>query len=217
VGSSPLTVGLTGGVGSGKSTVARLLAVRGAACCDADELVAEMYAGGPAVDAVRALFGASVIAADGSVDRRALGEVVLADTSARRRLEAAIHPLVRAEIRAWRDGMARAAQSPDVAVVEAALLVESGTWSDYDRLVVVAAPLPLRRERALAGGWRRETFDRVADAQADDKARAAVADYLVDNVGDQAELERAVAGLWQHLVGDAIARREGRVLPHRRD
>lgn len=198
-----LTVGLTGGVASGKSTVAGMLEQRGAARCDADEVVAGLYARGGAVAAVEALFGPTVIAADGSVDRRALADVVLADAEARGRLEAAIHPLVRATIRGWLDALRSSARPPDVAVVEAALLVESGSYRDYDRLVVVAAPRALRRERAVAAGWRPEVFDRVAAAQVNDHARAAVADYVIGNAGDAAALERAVTGVWEQLTRDA--------------
>jgi dephospho-CoA kinase len=211
-----LTVGLTGGVASGKSTVARMLAGYGAARCDADEVVATLYARGGAVAAVEKLFGPTVLAADGSVDRRALADVVLVDAEARGRLEAAIHPLVRAAIRGWLDGLASSARPPEVAVVEAALLVESGSYRDYDRLVVVAAPGTLRRDRALAAGWRPEVFDRVAAAQVDDKARASVADYVIGNERDAAALERAVADLWEHLTRDVTAKLEGRSLPRRR-
>ncbi len=212
-----LRVGLTGGVASGKSTLARALGALGAAVCDADELVAELYRpGGAGTHAVRELFGASVIAPDGGVDRARLGEVVLADEAARRRLEAAIHPQVRAlsasRLQGWRSGEA----APDVAVLEAALLVETGAYRDYDRLVVVTAPEEERRARALAAGWSRERLDRVIAAQLGETERAAAADYLVHNERGVPELERAAATLWVLLAEDAARLAEGLPLPERR-
>ncbi|MCU0291275.1 MAG: dephospho-CoA kinase [Thermoanaerobaculaceae bacterium] len=201
-----LTLGLTGGVGSGKSTVASLLEARGAAVLDADRLVAELY--GPGLECTRAIaarFGPRVLAADGSVDRRALGALVLADEQARGWLEALVHPAVRREIGRWLAGLRASAPPPPVAVVEAALLVETGAWSEYDRLVVVTASLELRRARALAGGWSPEQFDRTVAAQATDAAREAVAHHVVLNAGDLASLTRAVDALWAELLETAAS------------
>lgn len=202
-------MGLTGPVASGKSRVAGLLAELGAVVRDADIVVEELYAGGAGARAVRDLFGASVIGPDGAVDRRALGRVVLAEGTARQRLEAAIHPLVRAELARWLDGLESTTAAPTVAVVEAALLVETGAYRDYHRLLVVRAPLAVRRQRALDAGWSAETFDRIAAVQASDEARAAAADYVVDNSSDAAALAAATARVWQQLVGDAAALASG--------
>jgi dephospho-CoA kinase len=211
-----LWVGLTGGVASGKSTVARLLEAHGAAVRDADAVVEELYAGGEGAAAVQGLFGASVMAADGSVDRHALGRVVLADAEARQRLEGAVHPLVRAELASWRASLERLAPPPAVAVVEAALLLETGLCREYDRLVVVMAPLAARRQRALAAAWQAGAFEKVVAAQASDEARAAVADYLVENISDPNALDKAVSTLWELLEQDAATRLAGRALPARR-
>src|SRR5512139_2293162 len=118
-----LKVGLTGGVASGKSAVARLLAARGAAVRDADRVVEELYRrGAPGAAAVAGLFGPAALAPDGSVDRGRLADLVLADPNRRRALEAAIHPLVRAELVRWTGALEGAEPAPAVAVVEAALL-----------------------------------------------------------------------------------------------
>ncbi len=211
-----LRVGLAGGVASGKSAVAALLAQFGAAVCDADALVRELYRpGGAGAAAVERLFGRAVLAADGGVDRERLAAVALPDPVARRRLEAAVHPLVRAGVAAWLQGLAQAGP-PQVAVVEAALLVETGTFRDYDRLVVVAAPESTRLARAIAKGWAEARFRRVAAAQVADDAREVVADYLVRNDGGLEALAIAAAELWALLVEDARRLEEGATLPPRR-
>jgi len=212
-----LKVGLTGGVACGKSTLARLLCDLGAAVCDADLVVRELYrGGGPGARAVDALFGPGLLTEDGSVDRAALAALVLADPTARRRLEEAIHPLVRDWLAAWVGPLEHSPDPPAVAVVEAALLVETGYYSEYHRLVVVTAPAPVRRARALASGWDPRAFERVLAAQADDAAREKVADYLVANNGDEAALKTAAERLWQALLGDARLLSAGKPLPPRR-
>lgn len=208
-----LKVGLTGGVASGKSTVAAALAALGAATCDADAVVASLYA--PGTDCTRAIaarFGAAVLANDGGIDRRALGSVVLADREARRWLEAVVHPAVRAEIAAWFEHLRATQPDLEVAVVEAALLVETGSWRDYDRLVVVSAPLAVRRARAAAAGWDAAAFERVLAAQLGDAAREAVADYVVVNAKSRSELTAAVERLWVQLARDAARVQEKHAL-----
>ncbi|MDD5562534.1 MAG: dephospho-CoA kinase [Thermoanaerobaculaceae bacterium] len=212
-----LRVGLTGGVASGKSALAALLARLGAAACDADAIVAELYRpGGAAVAAVARIFGAGVVAPDGGVDRGALAAAALADPAARQRLEAAVHPLVRARVAAWLEAAAAAATPPDVAVVEAALLVETGSFRDYDRLVAVAVPEPARVARALAKGWPEAKVRRIVAAQASDGERAAAADYVVRNDGEPEALAAAARRLWALLVEDAQRLRAGVPLPPRR-
>ncbi len=209
-----LRVGLTGGVASGKSRLAALLAQAGAAVRDADRVVANLYqAGGAATAAVLAEFGPGVLATDGSVDRARLAARVLADPAARRRLEQLVHPLVQREVAAWFEGLAASPAPPAVAVVEAALLVETGSWRVYHRLVVVEAPLPQRRQRALAAGWCEETFDAVVAAQATDEARRAVAHYLVVNDGSEEVLRDKARRLWCALLADAKRLHAGTPLP----
>ena len=206
-----LRVGLTGGLASGKSTLAALLAGHGAAVRDADELVAGLYQPGAAgVRLVTELFGTALMTAGGAVDRHRLGALVLRDPTRRGRLEAATHPLVRAEIARWFAELEARTPAPEVAVLEAALLVETGSWRDYHRLVVVTAPVELRRARARAAGWPADAIDLVFAAQASDAQREAVADYLVPNEGDSGNLVAAAGRLWAALVEDATALAAGR-------
>ncbi len=210
-----LRVGLTGGVASGKSTLAAHLVRLGAAACDADAIVGELYRpGGAAVAAVSRLFGATV-APDGGVDRDALAAEVLADGAARERLEAAVHPLVRSRIAAWLAAAAAVDPPPAVALVEAALLVETGAFRDYDRLVVVTAPEAVRVARAVARGWPEARARRIAAAQASEAERAALADYLVRNDGEPEALADAAERLWPLLLEDAARLDEGAALPAR--
>jgi dephospho-CoA kinase len=216
---SVLRVGLTGGVASGKSTVAGMLGAKGAQLRDADSVVAELYRpGGEGAEEVGRLFGRAVLSAAGGVDAGALAEVVLHDAAARRRLERAVHPLVRAELARWfavLEGLAVPVPVP-VAVAEAALLVETGSFRSFDRLVVVSADAEARRRRALAAGWSSERFERVVAAQLADEAREAVADYVVRNDGSLAALGAAVDDLWALLLEDAAALAAGRPLALRR-
>jgi dephospho-CoA kinase len=212
-----LRVGLTGGVASGKSTVSRLLAEHGAAVRDADEVVRRAYLPGrPGAAAVAALFGDGMLTAAGGVDHAALAAVVLSDAAARRRLEKAIHPIVRADVRAWLAELESADEPPSIAVVEAALLVETGAWRDYDRLVVVSADVELRRARALAGGWSRPVLDSVIAAQLDDEQRAAVADYVVRNDAGVMDMCADVDRVWHELRRDAALLAAGKPLPSRK-
>ncbi len=199
-----LRVGLTGGVASGKSTLAGLLGGLGAAVCDADVMVGELYQPGrPGALVVQELFGPGALAGDLSVDRSALARLVLTDPAARRRLEEAVHPLVRKAVEGWFSALAHASALPGVAVVEAALLVETGAYRDQDRLVVVRAPYEVRRARALSAGWTANRFAQVVAAQLDDAAREAVADYVVRNEGGLDALGRAARELWPMLQEDA--------------
>ncbi len=212
-----LRVGLTGGVASGKSTLARLLGNLGAAVCDADVVVEELYRPGrPGALAVQELFGNGALTGDGGVDRGALARLVLTDAGARRRLEQAVHPLVRRAVDGWFSALAHGSALPGVAVVEAALLVETGAYREQNRLVVVSAPYEVRRERALAAGWSATRFAQVVAAQLDDAAREAVADYVVRNDHGLDALARAARKLWTMLQEDALLLATGKSLPPRR-
>jgi dephospho-CoA kinase len=197
-----LLVGLTGGIGSGKSTVAALLAERGALVVDADELArAAIAPGTPGAARVAERFP-GVVGADGAVDRTGLAEVVFADAVARRDLEAIVHP----EVRRLLGERVAAAPVDAIVVFVAPLLVETGAAEGFDPLVVVTAPEDVRLER-LATSRGMDPSDaraRIA-AQASEAARVAAADLVVDNGGPRAALAVQVDALWAEL-----ARRAGR-------
>jgi len=202
-------VGLTGGLASGKSTIAKILADRGVPVFDADDAVHELYrAGGEGAAAVADLFGEDILDATGRVDREALAARVLGDDRARRRLEAAIHPLVRRSIGDWLESLG----GEPVAVVEAALLVETGSYRDYDVLVVAWCRPDQQLERAVARGLSADRARDLMNAQLplDEKKRAA--DVVVDNRGAPNDLDQEVDRAWTQLLklcADRIAYTEG--------
>jgi dephospho-CoA kinase len=189
-----LKLGLTGGIGAGKSTVARRLAERGALVVDADRLAREVVEPGTeGLVEVAATFGAGVLTADGRLDRAALGRLVFADDLARARLNAILHPRIGA-LTALRMGAA----GPDVIVVhDVPLLVENRMGAAYHLVIVVHAGAEerLRRLTAERGMPERDAAARMA-AQADDGARRAAADVWLDNSGTRAELVERVDRLW---------------------
>lgn len=194
-----LLVGLTGGIGSGKSTVARLLEAHGAVVFDADVLAREVVQPGtPGHAAVIERFGANVLAPGGEIDREALASVVFADPAARRDLEAIVHPEVR---RLFAEGSEAYRDTDRVVVLSAPLLVETGMHTAFDVLVVLSAGVStqierLMRERAMS----EEAVRARIDAQAPPEAKAEVADVVVDNEGTLSELERQIDGLWADLA-----------------
>jgi len=185
-------LGLTGGLASGKSTVAKLLGERGATVVDADRLVAELYRPGePGAAAVRELFGAGYLDDDGAVDRGKLGELAFSSDEARRQLEEAVWPLVRSRFEAH----AEAADDDAVVVHEATLLVEAGFAPAFDLVVTVEAPPGVRLARAVDRGMAEAEAGRRLKAQGDGEARRAAAHRRVDNVGTLVDLETAVDSL----------------------
>lgn len=187
-------MGLTGGIGSGKSAVARRLVERGAVLVDADQLSREVVAPGTdGLAEVVAAFSARVLDADGALDRAALADVVFTDEAARRRLEAIVHRRVRA-----RTAELVAAAAPDAVVVnDVPLLAEVGLAPTYHLVVVVQTALATRLQRlTLDRGMSRADAERRIAGQADDASRAAVADVLLSNDGTLAQLHTAVDALW---------------------
>lgn len=196
-----LRVGLTGGLASGKSTVARRLAEAGFHVVDADRLVAELYRPGAAgTRQVERLFGPTAIAPDGSVDKVALARRIFADRDARERLEHAVHPLVRerfAEIAGALDG--------GVAVLEATRLVEAGFAPDFDLIVTVEAPLELRLERAMARGLAESDARARLSAQGDGHLRRLAAHHILDNDGTLEELDEKIDRLIRAFGRNGVA------------
>ncbi len=199
-----LLVGLTGGIGSGKSTVARLLEKRGAVVFDADLLAREaVEPGTPGHAAVIERFGADVLAPGGQLDREALASIVFADPAARRDLEQIVHPEVR---RLFAEGSEAYRDTDRVVVFSAPLLVETGMHTAFEVLVVVSATVATQIERLMRQRGMSEPSIRARiDAQAPLEDKAAVADFLVDNEGWLDELESQVEQLWNDLSARAVA------------
>ena len=193
-----LLVGLTGGIGSGKSTVARLLEKRGAVVFDADLLAREaVEPGTPGHAAVIERFGADVLAPGGELDREALASIVFADPSARRDLEEIVHPEVR---RLFAEGSEAYRDTDRVVVFSAPLLVETGMHTAFEILLVVSATVATQIERLMRQRGMSESSIRARiEAQAPLEDKAAVADFLVDNEGTLDELESQVDRLWNDL------------------
>ncbi|MFC1482383.1 dephospho-CoA kinase [Myxococcota bacterium] len=197
-----LVVGLTGGIASGKSTVARLLRLRGALVVDADELAREVVRPGrPALREIVEAFGETILAADGTLDRAQLGERVFGDDEARRRLESITHPRI---ARAFADHARRARREQvPVVVYEAALLVEAGACEGLDRLlVVVASPEQQIARIAARDGLDRSAAQARIAAQAPSDEKVAAADYVIVNDGSVDKLESQVDELWEVLCDD---------------
>jgi len=193
-----LRVGLTGGIGSGKSEVGRGLAAHGAVVIDADLLAREVVASGTAglAEVVQA-FGPGVLGADGGLDRPVLGRRVFGDEEARRRLEAIIHP----RVRALAAELETSAAADTVVVHDIPLLVETGQAHDFDVVVVVdvSPDVQLDRLTRTRGMSIEDAQDRMA-AQATREARLAAADQVIHNSGNLEELQSQVDALWQRLV-----------------
>ncbi|MBX3579296.1 MAG: dephospho-CoA kinase [Rhizobiaceae bacterium] len=174
-----IVLGLTGSIGMGKSTTAKMFADEGVPVHDSDEAVHRLYAGA-AAPLVEAAFPGTVD--DGAVNREKLAKVVLGDGAAIRRLEAIIHPLVRADAASFLD-TARRAGAP-LAVLDIPLLFETGGRARVDRVAVVTAPAKVQRERVLARpGMTPEKFEAILARQVPDAEKRARADYIVDTGG----------------------------------
>ncbi|MEV0264400.1 dephospho-CoA kinase [Streptomyces sp. NPDC050617] len=193
-----LKVGLTGGIGAGKSEVSRLLASYGAVVVDADKIAREVVEPGtPGLAAVAAEFGPEVLAADGSLDRPALGAVVFADPDRRAALNAIMHPLVGA-----RSAELEAAAGPDAIVVhDVPLLAENGLAPLYEAVVVIDADPRTQLDRLVRlRGMTPDDARARMSAQATREERLAVADLVIDNDGPLDALEPQVREVWAKLV-----------------
>jgi dephospho-CoA kinase len=191
------TVALTGGIASGKSAVEQCFARRGIEICDADKVARDVVAAGSeGLREVVAVFGRSVLGADGSLDRRAMRERVFGDPDARRQLEGIIHPRVRNAI--WE---AAQAMRSAYGLLVIPLLVESGDYAWVDRVLVVDVPRAVQLGRLLArDGISRELAESMIDAQASREQRLAIADDVIDNSADLDALDAAVETLHRRYL-----------------
>jgi dephospho-CoA kinase len=193
-------VGLTGGIGSGKSTVAAFFAELGAVVLDADAVARSVLEPGtPGLAAVAAAFPGVV--SDGALDREALAAVVFADPERRQQLEAITHPLIGQETAR----AAAALPAGTVCVHDVPLLVEAGLAPAYDVVVVVEAPLTVRLERLAHRGLSEAAARERIEHQASDEQRRAVADVLLTNAGDLAALRAAVRQVWPVVSGKELS------------
>jgi dephospho-CoA kinase len=196
-------IGLTGGIASGKSVVSRMLAERGALMIDADKVGHEAYA--PGSDCYRAVidaFGADIVAADGQIDRKALGAKVFGDPEQRKRLEGIVWPWMRATM----DERLRRLRQEGVPVVvlEAAVLIEADWTPIVDQVWVVIVPPELAKERImLRNGLSAEQADQRIGAQLTNEERARHGQVIIENAGTLAELEERVTAEWARLTAAA--------------
>jgi dephospho-CoA kinase len=197
-----LRVGLTGGIGSGKSEVSKRLAALGAVVVDADKAAREVVEPGtPGLARIAEAFGPGVLRADGALDRAKLAEIVFADTDARGRLNAIVHPLVHEHMRATEEAAVRSGGDEAVIVHDIPLLAEGGEQrrGGFDLVIVVDVPPDVQVERLAARGLPEEQARARMAAQATRERRLAIADIVIDNSGTLAGLDRRVAEVWADL------------------
>ncbi len=195
-------IGLTGGIGSGKSTVADRLVAHGAALVDTDAIAHALTApGGDAIEPIRAAFGDGVVAPDGRMDRAAMRALAFSDPGARKRLEAILHPMIRARTQAGIEAAVR--EGAPYVIVAVPLLVESGDWRGrYDRVLVVDCPPEVQIERVIArSALPRAQVESILAAQASRAQRLAAADDVIDNGGAPDALDAQVARLHAAYAG----------------
>lgn len=190
-----LVVALTGGIGAGKSLVAQYFSELGARVVDADQLARiAIERGSAGFDEVVTRFGESVLR-NGDIDRKALGEIVFQDKSAKAALEAIIHPKVRELFFEVVNDLA----ADEILIYEIPLLVETGAASNFDQIITVEADLELRKSRLLKRGMFISEIESRLAAQASPAEREAVATHVIENSGDEDQLLRKVENLWEEL------------------
>jgi dephospho-CoA kinase len=198
-----LRVGLTGGIGSGKSEVSKRLAAQGAVVIDADAIAREVVARGTdGLAEVVEAFGKEILRADGELDRPRLGDIVFADPELRGKLNAIVHPRVGARMAELEQGAGQGA----IVVHDVPLIAENGLAGGYDLVVVVDVPPRIQVERLVRyRGMTREQAQARMAAQASREQRLAIAGIVIDNSGSLAELDRQVGDLWAELRRRAAA------------
>lgn len=191
-----LVVGLTGGIGAGKSTVAELFARLGALVIDADQLARmAIERGSDGFADVMLRFGDDVIV-NGDIDRKKLAEIVFSDEQARKDLEAIIHPRVQA---LFSEAVAEL-DHDDILIYEIPLLVETGAAEKFDYVITVESEIELRKSRLLKKGLYISQIEKRMASQASEEARTAVADSVIRNDGDEDSLLRQVENLWESVL-----------------
>ena len=200
-----LRVGLTGGIASGKTSVGRMFVELGARLVDADAIVHELFRPGEAVNqAVVEAFGDRVRAADGTIDRTVLGEVVFNNPQARERLNSIVHPAVIQKQKDWLDELS--SREPDaVGIVDAALMIEVGTYRNYEKLiVVVCSPDEQRKRLRQRSGLSDEQIEARIRSQMPMEEKAKYADYVINSSGSFADTRRQVEAIFRELKALAM-------------
>ncbi|WP_028609996.1 dephospho-CoA kinase [Paenibacillus harenae] len=193
-----MKIGLTGGIASGKSTVARMLAARGALLVDADQVAREVVLPGePALGAIASTFGQAVLEADGSLNRKALGEIVFRDKTLLAKLEAITHPAIRERMQ--RRIHSYEEQDPNrLIVADIPLLFETGQQNLYEGVMVVYVPADLQRTRLMErDAVSKEEAERRISLQMDIERKKLLADWVIDNGGTLAETEQQIDDFWK--------------------
>jgi dephospho-CoA kinase len=203
-----LHCGLTGGIASGKSTIAGMFAELGCTVIDADAVVADLYRPGAAGhEAIVRTYGAGILEVSGEIDRRKLSDVAFATPEAARQLNALIHPLVLAEEQRRIAALPR--DDDRIVIVEATLLIEAGHLERYDKIIVVDVAPEVQVARGLARGMAREEVARRIAHQLPRKERLRHADYVIDNSGDWAGARGEVGRVYERLRADLEGKRKG--------
>ena len=189
-----LVVALTGGIGAGKSLVARYFSELGAAVISADDLAkSAIERGTPGFDQVVAFFGDEILKS-GEIDRRALGEIVFKDAEKRKKLESIIHPIVQANFNSAKKSLT----DEDILIYEIPLLVETDAAKKFDLIFTVEASQEQRENRLLARGLLASEIKARMASQVDDLKRREIADLVIENTGDLAELSASVEKIWEN-------------------
>jgi len=205
-----LRVGLTGGIASGKSTIARTFAALGCVVIDADAIVARLYRpGGAGHNALVAAYGREILTLTGEIDRKKLADIAFANADSAQKLNSIVHPLVIAEEKRLMD--AEEARFPDrdrIFIVEATLLLESGGKQRYDKIVVVDADPDTQETRAVMRSATRQDVRRRMKHQMSREDRLRAADYMIDNSGDRRAAEIETHRVYAKLRGDLEAKKK---------
>ena len=203
-----LRVGLTGGIGSGKSEVSRRLAALGAVIIDADVAARRVVdPGTPGLARIAETFGPGVLRPDGALDRARLGAIVFSDPAQLAKLNAITHPLIGEWMQASERAAIEAADGNPIVIYDAALLAESGRWANYDLVIVVDVPPEVQVDRLVSQrGMPPDQAQARLAAQATREQRLALADLVIDNSGSLEDLDHRVAEVWSDLNRRASAR-----------
>ena len=201
-----LRVGLTGGIASGKSTVSRMFAELGCKVLDSDRITHELFSPGEPVNrAVAAAFGPSVVASDGSIDRRVLGELVFNDAALRQKLNAIVHPAIRQRQEDFLSAVF-AAEPDGIGMIEAALMFEAGTYKNYDKVIVVTCSVDEQRRRLRERSrLTPEQIEARIASQMPVAEKATLADFIVDNSGSLEGTRRQVQEVYEALRKLAVS------------